>query len=152
MLDLNTGRSAREVAKKYSIETQEVVDIYNKLDESGFVVAENFGKIKRSNPSEDIDIFPYLFMMLVMVIGQVFYFSNIARTALMERTVEGIAVAGAAVAAIFFHEFGHYLFCLWYTHVRPAMRFTFMKVFPVVYVDTNLAWKLPKQKNRISIC
>ena len=149
LFDLNTGKSMREVAKKYNVELNEIVDIYNRLEPGGFVVTGNCGKIKRSNPIEDIDIFPYILIFLAMAIGQLFYFIYIAKTTLMNRTVEGIIVAAIALAAIFFHEFGHYLFCWKYTMIKPKMRFAILKIFPVVYVDTNLAWRLPRNKRLV---
>jgi len=146
LLDLNTGKSMRKVAKKYNVELKEVADIYNRLEQNGFVVAQNFGKIRRSDPKEDIDIIPYILVFLVLIIGQLFYFTYMAKTVLMNKTIEGIVVGAIAIAAILFHELGHYLVSWKYTKVKPKMKFAILKIFPVIYVDTNLAWRLPKNE------
>lgn len=149
LLDLNAGKSVREVARKYNVEIEEIINIYKRLENNGFVVKENFGKIKRSNPAEDIDIVPYILLFLILIIGQFFYFTYTAKTTLMNKTIEGVIVAALAVAAIIFHELGHYYFCWKYTKVKPKMRFAILKIFPVIYVDTNLAWKLPRNERLI---
>jgi len=146
VLDLNTGKSIREVAQKYSAELEHVTSIYNMFQRNGFLVGEHLGRIRRVSPEEDADIVPYLFAAFLMVLGQVFYFRTVAKTVLMSSTAEGIMVALVAFAAIFIHETGHYLLSWRFTKVRPQMRFTMMKIFPAVYVDTNLAWRLPRNK------
>lgn len=146
LLDLNAGRSMAEAAVKYHFTAEEILETYKHLERKGFVVAENTGKIKRHYAEEDIDIAPYLLAALLMVVGQLAYFTYTAKTILMNRTVEGIVVALIATAAIFAHEFGHYSFCRNFGRVRPRMKFAFARIFPIVYVDTDVAWRLTKQR------
>ncbi|MDD5217593.1 MAG: hypothetical protein PHN49_02625 [Candidatus Omnitrophica bacterium] len=146
LLDLNAGKSMEEVAHKYHLTANEIMDTYRNLEQKGFVVAEHTGKIKRHYPEEDIEMAPYLLVALIMAVGQLVYFTYTAKTILMNRLSEGVLIALIATLAIFAHEFGHYIFCLKYGHVRPRMKFAFARIFPIVYVDTDVAWRLTKQR------
>jgi hypothetical protein len=73
---------------------------------------------------------------------QLQYFQSHAKTLLLQKWQEAIVVASVALIAIIFHELGHYLVAKRY--FKPKFGFTFLFIFPAVYVDTHQAWCLPK--------
>jgi hypothetical protein len=60
----------------------------------------------------------------------------------MRSFFDALLVGLIALAVVFFHELGHYLASR--PHFKPRFGFTFLSIFPAIYVDTQLAWCLPR--------
>jgi len=149
LLDLNAGKSVREAAEKYGIGADQIEFLVRKLNEHGGITAENFGRIKRSSAREDTDIAGYTVLLFIMSALQAYYFTFFARTFLMNKISEGITVAAIALLAIIFHEAGHFLFTWNFTGLIPKAGFGMSFIFPIVYVDTQASWRLPRNKRLI---
>ena len=139
ILELNSGSLVYVVGKKYDIPEDEIFSALAKFEKEKAIVEPKSGRIKNSEKStEDIDL---LFISLVLIflgIMQADYFRNIAKTYLLNNWHDGIIVGIIAVGAVFFHELGHYATFKKYLGFKPKCGFTFLFIFPAIYVDTQL--------------
>lgn len=149
ILDINSGRTINEASKKYGIETSQIEFLVKKISEHGGIIEENRGRIIRATLREDTDIAGYIVLLFIMAAFQLYYFIFCSHTFLMSKISEGVAVAIIAFIAIFFHEAGHFLFTWHFTRVRPDVGFQINLIFPIIYVNTQNAWRLPKNKRFI---
>ena len=68
------------------------------------------------------------------------------------RSVEGVVALGLALAATkVIHELGHAAATLRYGCRVPAMGVAFLVLAPMLYTDTNEAWKLSSRRQRLVI-
>ncbi len=146
ILELNTGAAVNTICKKYSTSEEEVNKLLQKFEVEKAIVYSKYGRINRKIKQDDISLAPFLMLLLLVAFIQVDYFSNYAKTFLLDRWYESLVVGLVAVAAVFFHEAGHYLVAKKYFGFKPKYGFTFLFIFPAVYVDTHVAWTLPRNK------
>ncbi len=142
ILELNSGVSVDTVCKKYHLLENEVWSILGSFEKEEAIVKPKYGKIIRAKQQEDISLTPFILLVIVLGIIQADYFSLHARTFLLKYWYEGIFIGAIAVFAVFFHEIGHYFIAKKY--FKPKFGFTFLFIFPAVYVDTHSAWTLPR--------
>ncbi len=147
ILELNSGSSICTVSKKYGVSDEEVVSILNKFSSEGAIVEPRQGKITNSSYSkEDISLLPFIMLVLLLGIIQAEYLNTYAETLLLKSRLDGFVVGLFAVGAVFFHELGHYIAIRKFSHIKPKYGFMFLFIFPALYVDTQYAWMLPKNK------
>ncbi|MFH1415338.1 MAG: hypothetical protein ABIH89_04575 [Elusimicrobiota bacterium] len=144
ILEMNSGSHVDTVCRKYQISEEEVRSILARFQREKAIVQPKYGKIARKDRKDDISLTALMLVMLVLGIIQVDYFRYHAKTLLLDNWYDGALVGAVALAVIFFHELGHYLTAKKYLGIKPKYGFTFLFVFPAVYVDTHLAWTLPR--------
>jgi hypothetical protein len=149
MLDLNAGKTVKECSDKYAIDLNHIETLLRTVAGHSGLVPENSGRISRFAVRPDSDVSGYLIAFFAMLALQAYYFLFRSHTVLMGKLSEGVIVAAAAVAAVIFHEAGHFLATWKYTGIKPKAGFEMNFVFPTVYVDTHEAWKLPKNERLV---
>ncbi|HTY44565.1 MAG TPA: hypothetical protein VMD52_01040 [Patescibacteria group bacterium] len=144
VMDLQDGEPLENVCGKYNFEAQELSQMIAKFNKEKAVVAPAASQIVFEKAAQDISLRGYALLFGILAIIQVEYFKRYAHTYLVDRWQEGLYVAAAAVAVIIFHELGHYFWGRKYMSIKPKIGFTFVFIFPAVYVDTQQAWRLPR--------
>jgi hypothetical protein len=142
VLELNSGASVAGVQKKYALTSNEIVDVLNKFEAEHAVVAPRQGRICAHYKKPEIWLTPYILLLLALSIIQIEYFKIAAATYVLRSFTDAIIIGIAALLVVFFHEMGHYLACR--NYFKPSFGFTFLSIFPAVYVDTQYAWCLPR--------
>ncbi len=142
LLELNTGATVINLALKYKIEEKEIRSLLLNLEKQGAIVQKKQGKITRGKQQEDIALAPYIFAFLFLAAIQIYYFQNIASTLRLNRWYDGWLIAIISILPIILHELGHFLAAKPYFPSR--LGFTFLWIFPAVYIDTQPAWCLPQ--------
>jgi len=142
VLELNSGSNIDVVAKKYELQRDEILEVLKKFADEKAIVKIREGKIRSGKKQEDIFLTPFILFTIVLCFIQIEYFKTYAATFLMKTFSDALLVGLIAVAVVFFHEMGHYIASRKY--FKPGFGFTFLSIFPAVYVDTQAAWCLPK--------
>ncbi|MGA1868443.1 MAG: hypothetical protein ACMUJM_07830 [bacterium] len=142
LLELNAGATVSYLVKKYKIGLKEVRSLLTSMEKEGAVVPLRQGKITRGRQIDDIHLSPYIFISLLLGLIQLYYFQNVARTFRLNRWYEGLLIALISALPIISHEMGHYMASRPYFPSR--LGFTFLWIFPAVYIDTQEAWCLPQ--------
>ncbi len=146
ILALNEGLSIEDVSKKYDLDQEETVELIKRFYREGAIVEPKSAKITFENSQEDISLAGYFLLFCILTLIQIEYFRFYARTFLLNRWQDGLLIAAIAIGVIFFHELGHYVVARRYFKFKPKCGFTFSFIFPAIYVDTNEAWCLPRNK------
>lgn len=147
ILELNSGSSITTVSTKYAVSADKVNSIVKKFSVEKAIVSPNKGKITNSEyTEEDISLIPIMLFVILLGIIQLEYLKFFAKTYFLNNWYDGILVGIFAVIAVFFHELGHYIVAINYFKFKPKYGFTFLFIFPAIYVDTQYAWTLPRNK------
>jgi hypothetical protein len=149
ILDINAGNTIKEASEKYDIEASQIEFLVRNISEHGGIIGENRGRVTRATLREDVDIAGDIMLLFIMTAFQFYYFMFHSHTFLMTKISEGVTVAVIAFIAVFFHEAGHFFFTWHFTRERPKAGFEINLIFPVIYVNTQNAWRLPKNKRFI---
>jgi hypothetical protein len=142
VLELNSGANVQFTQRKYELSEEELLAVLDKFAAERAIVELREGRISVRNKKEDIWLTPYVLFFAALGIIQIEYFKIFARTYLMRTFGDALSVGLVAIAVVFFHELGHYLASR--RHFKPRVGFTFLSIFPAIYVDTQLAWCLPR--------
>lgn len=142
VFELNSGASIENICKKYQLTNEEINTLLQKFLKEKALDTTKIGKITFIHSTEDISLSPIIFFVSILVLINLYYFSLYAKTFLLKNWYDGLIVSVFALLAIFFHELGHYIVASKY--FKPKYGFTFLFIFPAIYVDTQLAWCLPK--------
>ena len=141
ILELNQGTNIEEVCKKYDLNIEEALELIQILKSEKAIVEAAGGKIIYES-HKDIALSPLLLVFCSLLLIQLLYFRRIASTFAVKSWREGSLIMVIAVGAIFFHELGHFLAARRY--FKPKFGFTFLFILPAIYVDTQQAWRLPR--------
>jgi len=144
--DLNAGLSVDAVCRKYGAAEAEVNALLERFQRERAFVSPCCGRITFEHSREDISLTGYLIVFLCLVVIQIEYLSTFARTFFLARWQDVVLLTAIAIGVIFFHEAGHYIVSRRYFRGRPRVSFGLSLIFPVVYVDTHEAWRLPRNK------
>ncbi|MGA1824023.1 MAG: hypothetical protein ACMUIP_05100 [bacterium] len=142
LLELNAGATVKYLVKKYKIGLKEVHSLLASMEKEGAVVAQKNGKIERGRRIDDIQLAPYIFIALILGLLQIAYFQEIATTFRLNYWYDGLLIGLISFLPIILHELGHYFAAKPY--FVPHLGFTFLFIFPAVYIDTQGAWCLPQ--------
>jgi len=146
VFDLNGGLSIATVSKKYSAPEEEVAAVLERFQREGALTEPKHARISFESQEEDISLTGYLLLFLLLIYIHLEYFSSYAATFFLSNGWEVAAITLVAIGVIFFHEIGHYFFARKYFKGKTKIAFGFSFIFPVVYVDTHEAWRLPRNK------
>jgi hypothetical protein len=146
VLDLQDGEPIQNVCAKYRFDTAELTALINRFNREKAIVDPASSQIIFEKAGQDISLGGYLLCFCLLIIVQIEYFQRFAHTYLVDKWQEGLYVAAVAIAVIVFHELGHYFFGRRYMSIKPKIGFTFVFIFPAVYVDTQQAWRLPRNQ------
>lgn len=146
IFDLNGGLSITTVSKKYSAPEEEVVGALQRFQREGALVEPRHARISFESQEEDISLTGYLLLFLLLIYIHFEYFSSYAVTFFVSNVWEVLAITLVAIGVIFFHELGHYFFARKFFKGKTKIAFGFSFIFPVVYVETHEAWRLPRNK------
>ncbi|HDL10036.1 MAG TPA: hypothetical protein ENG39_02120, partial [Candidatus Omnitrophica bacterium] len=146
ILDLNAGLSSKKVAEKYGIPQEEIHNLIEKFRKEGALTRSSQGEIRFRKKEEDISLLGVYFFCILLLAVQIEYFRNVAHTYFLRYWYEGAIVGFISLGAVFFHELGHYVVAKKFFRNRPKLGFGFLFIFPAIYVNTQEAWTLPKNK------
>jgi hypothetical protein len=146
VLDLNGGLSVATVSRKYGAPEEEVSAVLARFQREGALIEPSHARITFEPKEEDISLTGYLILFLFLIYFHLQYFSSYARTFFLSKSWEVVIITLIAIGVIFFHEMGHYIFAQKYFKGKTKIAFGFSFIFPVVYVDTHEAWRLPRNK------
>lgn len=144
IMELNSGSNIDTVCKKYNLTEEEIYFILDKFYKEKAITNGDteHGQIIFVTKKEDVYLYPLILFCITLGIIQIFYFKNFAKTFLMKNYYDAILVGVIGIIAAFFHELGHYLVIKQY--FKPQFGFTFLFIFPAIYVKSTLAWCLPR--------
>lgn len=142
LLELNTGIPLETLCKKYKVDPQELGRLLTNLQQEGAVVSPREGKISQAYQTDDIHIAPFVFLFILLAAIQIEYFQGVAHTFRLSHWYETLLLGLFSMLPIILHELGHYLTSRPY--FPPRLGFTFLWVFPAVYIDTHPSWCLPR--------
>jgi hypothetical protein len=149
ILDLNKGTAVEEVCRIHDVDMEEIQRLISKLSRERAIEDPRWARVTFESGEKDIPLSGFIWQFIALAAVQFAYFRFFAHTYLMKHIWEGIAVAAVAVAVVFFHEMGHYFTTVKYLKTRPRVGFTFLFIFPAIYVDTQQAWVLPRNKRLV---
>lgn len=113
--------------------------------------------LKKTVPFAELFYSPIFFIMTVISALLAFYLLSHQWDVFLHaftsyRSLEGILIVGCAISmAKIIHEFGHAYTAHRYGCRIPSMGFALVVMTPMLYTDTNEAWKLTSRYQRLAI-
>ena len=144
--DLNGGVSTYAVSRKYGVTEEGVLALVKRFKSEGAIVSPCCGRITFEPTKDDTSLAAYLLVFLALIFIQLEYFQTYAKTFFVHNWYEVLALTVIAIIVIFFHELGHYFFAIRFFKKRPKISVGFSFIFPMVYVETHEAWRLPRNR------
>lgn len=142
LIELNQGIPPSILSQKYNLPEEDLFYTLNILKRAGGISFSGEGEITPAKEIKDIGLSPYLCLIALLGIIQVYYFHFFARTYWLRNWRDGSVIIILTVMAAFIHELGHLFFAKPYFH--PKLKFTFFLILPILYRDTQEAWALPR--------